>query len=65
MAEGCRGCPRVSLGAGPSERMGKENETKASRREDRNEASPLPSSGVSSSTVHFLLSVATPGCIGM
>lgn len=55
----------MSLGAGPSERMGKENETKATRREDRNEASPLPSSGVLSSTVHFLLSVTTLGCIGM
>lgn len=29
-------------GTGPSERMGKENETKATGREDRNEVSPPP-----------------------
>lgn len=50
--------------AGPSERMGKENETKAAGREDRNEVTP-PSSGVLSSTVHSLPSVATSGRIGM
>lgn len=45
-------------GTGPSERMGKENETKATGREDRNEVSL-------SSAVYFLPSVATPGRIGM